>query len=263
VAGSALGYRASPMGEADYQRFSDISFDDFRRMAEDDSLSQYEKVGFPNEYREGKEEAIFADVMSKLPALGKRDRTILDIGPGCSDLPRMMLDLCARQGHTLLFVDSPEMLAHHEDEAFLEKFPARFPDCPDLFERYTEGVDAILAYSVLHYVFPDASVFSFLDRALQLLAPEGSLLIGDIPNVSKRKRLFASETGRRLHREFTGRDEDPEVTFNSPEPTQIDDSVVLALVSRARAAGFQAYVVPQAPDLPMANRREDLLIHRP
>ena len=44
---------------------------------------------------------------------------------------------------------------------------------------------------------------------------------------------------------------------------KIDDAVVFSILGRARAAGFDAYVVPQAPDLPMANRREDILIMSP
>jgi hypothetical protein len=47
------------------------------------------------------------------------------------------------------------------------------------------------------------------------------------------------------------------------EHDQIDDAVVFALVQRARAAGFDAYVLPQDASLPMANRREDILIVRP
>jgi hypothetical protein len=39
--------------------------------------------------------------------------------------------------------------------------------------------------------------------------------------------------------------------------------VVFALLQRARLAGFDAYVLPQDPALPMANRREDVLIIRP
>ncbi len=53
------------------------------------------------------------------------------------------------------------------------------------------------------------------------------------------------------------------MAFNVPEPGKLDDAVVLGILARCRAAGFDAYVVPQAPDLPMANRREDILIHRP
>jgi hypothetical protein len=39
--------------------------------------------------------------------------------------------------------------------------------------------------------------------------------------------------------------------------------VVMAVLGRARAAGADAYVVPQHPALPMANRREDILIRKP
>jgi hypothetical protein len=38
---------------------------------------------------------------------------------------------------------------------------------------------------------------------------------------------------------------------------------MIALLLRARAAGADAYIVPQDPALPMANRREDILIRKP
>jgi hypothetical protein len=50
---------------------------------------------------------------------------------------------------------------------------------------------------------------------------------------------------------------------SADEPAKIDDAVVLEILQRARDKGFDAYVVPQSDDLPMANRREDILIVRP
>jgi hypothetical protein len=44
------------------------------------------------------------------------------------------------------------------------------------------------------------------------------------------------------------------------EAGKIDDAVIVSLLLRCRLAGFDAYVLPQGPDLPMANRREDVLI---
>lgn len=46
-------------------------------------------------------------------------------------------------------------------------------------------------------------------------------------------------------------------------PGEIDDGVILGLFARMRGAGLSAFVVPQAPDLPTGNRREDILIVRP
>jgi 2-polyprenyl-3-methyl-5-hydroxy-6-metoxy-1,4-benzoquinol methylase len=252
------------VSKPDYSRFEALTFERFRELAKDGSLSAYEKIGFPNAYREGHEENIFADMCAKLTNLALDARTVLDIGCGVSSLPRQLTDLCIRRKHRLLLVDAPEVLNHLPDHPQVEKTAARYPDgCPELLQRFEHGIDVLLCYSVLHYIFLEASVFDFLDRSLALLAPGGQMLIGDIPNVSKRKRFFSSPAGIRFHQQFTGTNDVPEVVFNAVETGKIDDAVVLALVQRARAAGFDAYIVPQAQHLPLANRREDVLIIRP
>jgi hypothetical protein len=116
---------------------------------------------------------------------------------------------------------------------------------------------------VLHYILVDAAFFRFLDVSLSLLGAGGQFLIGDIPNISKRKRFLASETGVHFHQEFMKTADLPIVEFNQIEHDQIDDAVVMSLIQRARGQGFDAYVIPQDPNLPMANRREDILITRP
>jgi len=67
----------------------------------------------------------------------------------------------------------------------------------------------------------------------------------------------------KFHQAFTGTNEKPEVSFNSVETGKIDDSVLIGIILRARAAGYDAYLLPQPSDLPMANRREDILIKKP
>jgi hypothetical protein len=251
------------MGGHDHERFADLTFDDFRRMAADDALSPYEKIGFPDEYRAGAEAVIFKDITAKLGLDDARGRVVLDIGPGCSELPRMISALCCERGDELLLVDSEEMLSQLPDEPHVTKLAGRYPDVPELFHDHRAAVDAALAYSVLHYVFAEGNIWDFLDRSLQLLAPGGTMLFGDIPNASKRARFFTSEAGIAHHRRFTGRDDSPPQELTAVDAGKIDDAVVLGLLARARAAGFDAYVVPQPAGLPMANRREDILIRRP
>jgi hypothetical protein len=246
-----------------YGRFENLTYSDFRALAADPALSRYEKIGFPDSYRSGKEEAIYRDIVSKLPRLSERGRVVLDIGPGCSDLPHMLIGACRVHDHMLLLADSAEMLAHLPDLPFITKYDCHFPDSPELLDQYRGRVDVLLAYSVLHYVFVEGNVFTFLDKALQLLAPGGEMLIGDVPNVSKRKRFFATPAGAAFHRRFTGRDEDPPVALLAVEDGKIDDGVLMGLVLRARAAGCDAYLLPQPDDLPLANRREDLLVRKP
>lgn len=248
----------------EFDRFADLKFNDFRILAEDEQLSPHERIGFPDSYRQHMEERILADIRTKLTHLDVGGSRVVDIGPGCGRLADAIVDHCRGSVGTLVLVDSKEVLDHLPEDRFILKVAGRFPDCCKAFlEDHREQVDAVLVYSVLHYVFVESSVFDFLDHCLELLAPGGQLLLGDIPNRSMRDRLFSSEAGRRFHREFMKTDEDPEVTRGIPVPGDIDDSVLLALLARARAAGFHAYLVPQAPTLPMANRREDILIERP
>jgi hypothetical protein len=252
------------MATSSPERFRDLTFDSFRELATAEGLSRFERIGFPDSYRDGYEAGIFRDICSKLTNLGGRGRTVFDIGCGCSDLPLLLADTCHRRGHELVLCDSVEMLSHLPDEPFVRKAAGRFPaDVGDLTAEYAGRVDAILVYSVLQYVFVEGSVFDFVDACLSLLAPGGQLLIGDVPNASKRKRFFASAAGVRYHQAFTGTDEIPAVAFNTLDRSKIDDAVVLAILARARAAGFDAYVIPQSSELPMANRREDVLIVRP
>src|SRR5262249_43878239 len=123
--------------------------------------------------------------------------------------------------------------------------------------------DAIICYSVFHYIFVEAHFWRFLDTSIELLAPGGQMLIGDIPNVSKRKRFFASDAGVRYHQAFMQTSEVPSVDFVAVEKDKIDDAVLLGVVMRARAQGCDAYWLAQPDHLPMANRREDILIRKP
>lgn len=247
----------------DAEKYKNLGYEKFRELASRPDISRHEKVGFPDEYREGKEASIFADILAKLPSLNEPESTVLEIGPGCSHLPLMLMEWCKSRNSRLLWADSPEMLGLLPSAPDIIKLPGRYPGIPGLFDHYAGKVRTIVAYSVLQYVFCEGNLWNFLDRSLSLLMEGGEILLGDIPNVSMRKRFFASNAGLALHRQYTGGDAPPEVFFNTLEPGLIDDSVVFAILARARAQGFHAFVVPQAQGLPMANRREDIIIKRP
>ena len=248
----------------DYSKFAGLSFEDFRRLASDPTLSRHAKVGFPDSYREGKETDIFLDICTKISNLNLTSKTVLEIGPGCSLLPLMLSSLCEKNSCNLIYVDSEEMLSHLPNAKYISKYTGIFPEAlGSEFQSLIGKIDAIIAYSVIQYVFADGNLWDFVDRCLLLLSDGGEILFGDLPNISMRKRFFASETGVISHRKFSGREEKPEVLFNQLEPGQIDDSVIFSILSRARAQGFHAWVLPQSSLLPMENRREDILIRKP
>jgi hypothetical protein len=252
----------------DFDRFKNLSFEDFKTLANDDTLSIYQKIGFPDAYRKGKEEAIFHDIVNKLglnsgSGREKQESVLLDIGPGCSELPKFIIDHCKSINTKILLVDSIEMLKQLPDGSHVEKFEGYFPnDTPSLINQYLNKVDFILGYSIFHYVFYNTCIFKFLDIAVSLLKPGGKLLLGDIPNISKRKRFFSTEIGKAFHKSFTGTDTEPVVDNFVLELGQIDDGVLMGVIQRYRNFGFEAVLLQQPDTLPMSNRREDVLITR-
>ena len=243
--------------------YDGLDFDAFRRMAVDPSLSSHEKIGFPDSYRAPYEQAIFRDIATKLTNLAGHGAAVLDIGPGCAGLPHLLIDLCRDRRHRLCLVDSAEMLAHLPDGPNIAKVAGFYPDCAQDLSAQGGPFDVILCYSVFHYVFAEASFWRFLDCSMELLAAGGQMLIGDIPNTSKRKRFFTSAAGIKFHQDFMKTTDLPPVEACTVEKNKIDDSVIMAVLARARAYGCDAYWLPQAADLPMGNRREDILIVKP
>lgn len=234
-------------------------YEEFRRRATDPSLSLTEKCGIAEEFRAGHEPAILADICSKLTNLKRPGTRICDIGAGCSELSRMIIEATGRNGQSLTAIDSPEMLALLPSAPHLSKIEGPFPDCLDAIGAIGP-FDAILANEVAATVFEDGKLFAFVDAAVQLLAEHGQLLLSSIANASMRKRFMASAAGKSYHAKYYAHLPPPLSVFNALEPGQIDDGVVLGLLARMRGAGFNAFVLPEAPDLPMANRREDILI---
>lgn len=243
--------------------FADLTYADFQRMAKDPSLSPQEKIGFPDSYRENYESIIYRDISSKLTNLKEQGAKILDIGPGCAGLPKLLIDDSIVRHQELVLVDSAEMLAFLPDGSGVVKIEGFYPDCYSQLEPWVNQFNVILCYSVFHYIFVEAQFWRFIDRSIALLAPGGQMLIGDIPNVSKRKRFFSSESGIQYHHDFMKTSSKPEVDFCAVENDKIDDAVILGVIMRARAQGCDAYWLSQSPDLPMANRREDVLITKP
>ena len=116
------------MAGKNYDEFKNLTFNDFKRLAQDDSLSKYEKIGFPISYRKGKEDRIFSDLTKKLRNLNKEEQRIVDIGCGCSDFAFLTIDLCHKKNHHLVLIDSQEMLDHLPEKPFITKVPCYYPN---------------------------------------------------------------------------------------------------------------------------------------
>ena len=123
------------------------------------------------------------------------------MGAGCGPLARLMMERCASKA-TVSCRSTRRRCLLCCPEAPRDRVPGRFPD--ECGELLTSSRPARLRSRLRRAVvcLRGGNVFEFVDRRLELLAPGGQLLLGDLPNVSKRKRFFASEAGRRFHQDF-------------------------------------------------------------
>lgn len=248
---------------SDGKREEPESYCDFAARAEDERLSEHEKIGFPDSYRKGFASIIFQDIAEKIPAICENGKTILDIGSGCGELSETIVRESLLNAHRVYLVDSKEMLARVAENKDVRKIAGRFPsDCSDFIREHREQFDVIVSYSVFHYVVKEGDIYRFLDEAVSLLAPGGAFLLGDIPNLSMRNRLFSSDEGHQYHRKHFPQEVMPEPEFAKLRADMVDDGMILGILARYRNYGFNSYIVPQGKNLPMSNRREDIIITR-
>ena len=127
-----------------------------------------------------------------------------------------------------------------------------------------ETFDRILIYSVVHTLRDHDAIKSFIDKAAELLAPGGRLLVGDIPNSDTKATYLATPTGKRMREDWAM------MVLDTPKPAAFGDGIgalssldIFGLMYHFRQRGFSTYLLPQPPDLPFGNTREDILIVSP
>ena len=123
----------------------------------------------------------------------------------------------------------------------------------------------IIVYSVLHYLENENEVLKFIYKATSLLAPGGKILFGDIPNISKKIRFQSSSYGKEFIKEWERKQAESKNINHLPNDDKIiefDDDFILRILKKLRDDNYQAYVLPQPPELPFGYSREDILLEK-
>ena len=160
----------------------------------------------------------------------------------------------------LVLVDSKEMLNNLSNKAFIIKKDIKFPN-KSFVKQYYKKADVVIIYSVLHHVYFYQNFIEFLDNAVSLLKNGGRMLIGDIPNISKKKRFLISEFGKEFHKNFSGSYPKYIKCIDFKKQNILDD-LIFMILQRYRNMGFETYLLPQNENLPLCYTREDILIRK-
>jgi SAM-dependent methyltransferase len=212
------------------------------------------------------ERLVLPDVAAKLAVRPGDELLEIGCGPGRLLIPMSFLVRRA------VGIDHPDVIA---------RLKAAFPS-PELttiganFLDYRPGpgeaYDKILIYSVVSSLADAAEAFAFVEKAMGLLKPGGRLLVGDIANVDRKRRFLATRFGQEFDRRWKEQQRAAGAVPAESERDRLwqpdhsafdpDDAFVCELLRRARGHGFDAYCLPQVPELPYGQTREDVLICR-
>ena len=191
---------------------SRVTFENYARRAEA-ALGETELSG---RYRmqEEAERRIVPDVIEKLSL--QAGHHLLEIGCGAGNiLIPLSFGVASSTG-----VDHETVLGRLKARADTKRITCLAGNFLDL--EITTKFDRILIYSVLHCLSDHAEAIQFVDRACDLLAPGGRMLIGDIPNADRKARFSSSAAGQAFERAWQ-EESQRETQSESAEVALVDD----------------------------------------
>lgn len=239
-------------------------FDAYGELASIEGCSPTELAGrYPLMAQD--ERNILFDLCQKMAIRPTDD--LLDIGCGSGNVFVPLSFLVNRA----VGVDHPRVIKYIEDHfpgVRAEFVCGQFPNV-NIDGLFTK----VIAYSVIHCLRDETSVFAFVDAAARLLAPRGRLLLADIPNEDLKRRFVQSEFGKHFLARWDeaianckARSSDCGTLSSFSDVSaavKFTDVLVSKIILQCRENGFHAFTLPQPEGLPFCHTREDILVIRP
>jgi len=231
-----------------------VSFENYQHLA---SLPDVNNTTVSGRYtfQAEAERKILFDLLVKLDL--KVSDSLLEIGCGPGNLLVPLSGFCRTSAGIDNAASLSRLRARFDSETEIHCYPGDFLE----MALPETTFDKIIIYSVMHCLSNREEVFRFISRALSLLKPGGRLLIGDLPNTSKKCRFMKSTAGKQIAKQWADLVKDVGVMVNPDnEVISFDDTVVLDLMAYIRNKGFDSFLLPQPIDLPFGGSREDILV---
>lgn len=238
---------------------SSISFENYSHIASLADVSNTEAAG-RLAFQQEAERRILSDVLVKLDILASD--TLLEIGCGPGNLLVPLSNFCAQA----VGIDNEGAITRLKNRFAKDtEITCMFGNFLDMNLPATP-FDKILIYSVLHCMSNRDEVLNFIERALSILKPGGRMLLGDVPNVSKKSRFGNSKSGQETAKNWAeqmkeaGGSHPLEKMESDSQLITFDDALVFDLMAFIRGKGFETFILPQPIDLPFGGSREDILV---
>ena len=225
------------------------------------------------EFDEHKEASILSDILLKIDV--KPTQEILDIGCGASNLTHLLLQYFSNLDCQITINDINEIIEVLEKDFLVPsglknvtKYKGFFPYD---FKIENKLFDRILLYSVLHY---SSTPEILVEEAVKLLNTNGILLLGDLPNISKKGKFLTSNKGKKFEANYKNVNIENLPHYNDHFDfvsqmkndknyySLIDDSFIYEIYRKYTHLGYDVYILPQSDNLPFSYTRQDIIIRK-
>lgn len=237
---------------------SKVSFENYQHIAQLSDVSNTEVSGRYSFQKEAERRILF-DLLVKLDL--KVTDSLLEIGCGPGNLLVPLSGFCASAAGIDNEAAIVRLMSRFAKDAEISCMPGNFLEMTVPAAHF----DKILIYSVLHCLSDWDEVVCFVERALSLLKPGGRMVLGDLPNVSKKNRFANTKCGQIVSANWAeqikgGRGRPAEKMKVDTHLVTFDDASVLDLLAFIRSQGFESFLLPQPTELPFGCTREDILV---
>jgi len=202
---------------------------------------------------------IIYDISTKLE-LNKNDK-LFDIGCGSGKITNSLSRLVKKTSA----IDHPNIInsISHKNIEFIKG---------DILKKdlSNKKFDKILIYSLVHYLKNITEFFKLIKKSLHLLKKNGIILIGDIPNIDKKKRFKKSINFKKINNEWKSNNlklitlekEIKNKLEIDKNVIKINDKLIFDILKKYTNHKSECYLLSQSEKLPMNNTRVDILIRK-
>ena len=240
---------------------SNISFENYGRLSREGKEESNTLLAGRLNGQEESERNVFLDIVDKLK-INSNDR-VLDIGCGPGSISIPLSFICKE----VSIVDHKDVLLRLKNK-YNGLDNLEYIDGDFININFDKKFNKIIIYSVLHYLENHNTVINFVLKAVSMLEVGGAILLGDIPNISKKERFSKGEFGKKFIKNWSKfKSTDSSFKMHNLEfdvqCAVFGDSAIMSLVKEVRLKGFNAYILEQNQRLPFCYTREDILITHP
>lgn len=213
-------------------------------------------------FQRNEEKKILPEIIKNLN-LNKNDK-LIDIGCGSGSITMHI----SKKVNTVTAVDFPKILDALKARSTKKKIKnINYISGNFLNLKIQKKFNKILVYSVIHYMRDLNQLKILIRKMLKITLPNGKILLGEVPNISKKKRFLNSKIGKKIDQSFKVDVERlnkkyPKSMNLNNKFISIDDKDLSSIIFYCNKLGADAYILPIENGLPFCNTRVNILIKK-